>query len=142
MIKDINKCSGYEGCAAPLCPLDTEGLPHAIFYPDEEVCNSRKFAKLHWVRIQKRIRKLRLKATAGYFTYKMLDSVKAVSKSIKGIDPDSYASIDVWLGRRSAMPTPTIPVFAQKVVDSSFAKKNSPPKGYKGTEVRQLVLIQ
>jgi len=104
-MKTMTDCPGHERCESPLCPLHDD-LDDCLWYPDEDVCSSRGYTKLHWLKKQKRIKRLKLSSNVGYFTAKMLSSIKAVSKSIKGIDPDGRASIDVWLGRRAPTPSP------------------------------------
>lgn len=79
------QCSAFEDCSAPLCPLDSS-LPEAVWYPDEDICTSRQFAHLHWIKIQRRISKLKVKD--GYFTAKQLSAIKRVSKGITGANPD------------------------------------------------------
>ena len=88
MIEDGRECSSYEKCEAPLCPLSEE-LDYCVWYPDEEICVSRKFASLHWIRRQKSLRKHKATVDNGYFTRKMLDGIQRCSKTTMGINPDS-----------------------------------------------------
>ncbi len=50
-------CRLYETCSAPLCPLDRASLQNGIWYPDEEICRSRTFGNLTWIRQQGKIAK-------------------------------------------------------------------------------------
>lgn len=85
----INDCPSFEGCSAPLCPISEE-LNDCVWYADEAICNARKFTKLHWIRIQKRLKKYNASSDVGYFTRQMLDDRKSCSKhgATKGINPD------------------------------------------------------
>lgn len=95
----IEECPSFSGCSAPLCPL-ADNLEHCVFYADEPICTSRKFRQ-PWVRIQRRIvRRTKGNADVGYFTAKMLRSIKAVSSGIRGINPDFKASAEVWATTR------------------------------------------
>jgi len=100
----VEDCPSYEGCEAPLCPLDTNSLPHAIWYVDEPVCPSLKYRQ-HFVLMQKKIVKHRAKASKqndiGYFTVKMLNSIKSVSPNIKGIVPESKQTPNGWIRKRT-----------------------------------------
>ena len=97
-------CSKYESCGAPLCPLDPPSLTNGIWYPDEEICKARKFQYLPWIEKQKRIIKHRLTADNGFFTVKMLYSIRAVTKTLKGANPDDPDSETKWLKKRGAPP--------------------------------------
>ena len=85
-----SSCPGYEGCKAPLCPLD-ESITEARWYSDEVICNNLAMRRQHrWIRVQRRIVKKCGKAGDTYFTMKMLEATRAVHKSLKGVDPDSH----------------------------------------------------
>lgn len=92
----IEDCSSFNICGAPLCPL-YEHLGNCVWYPDEEICRSHDKPK--WAKIQRRIAK-RVKDTRRYFTVKMLESIKAVHPSTKGISPDFDATEKAWLANR------------------------------------------
>ncbi len=139
-MKTPSECSIYNDCEAPLCPLSEE-LNDCVWYTDEEVCNSRVATKLHWVRIQKRIKKYKIKADAGYFTREMLSSIRAVSKGIKGIDPDSRASLDVWLSHRTPQDTAQDTRISSNTRYSSFEENHNPPKQGNHTQDKQLSLV-
>ena len=90
-------CSSFDKCSAPLCPLYGD-LAHAVWYPGEEVCRS-TLHRTPWIRVQRRIAR-RCKDTIGYFNVKMLESVKAVHPSIRGINPDEYGTPENWVKGR------------------------------------------
>lgn len=80
------ECPSYEGRSAPLCPLDPKSLETGIWYPDEEICKSKKVNGLDWI---KRQRKLKARAHPEfYFTYRMLNHKFVIRKGIKGLDPN------------------------------------------------------
>jgi hypothetical protein len=137
-MKTPEDCNSFNGCSAPLCPLSEE-LKYCIWYPDEQVCNSSKFARLHWVKIQKRLRKLGLKYDAGYFTREMLDGMRYCRHGVRGINPEGK----IAKGIQTPQNTP-IPV--RKADSGYFLQK----KGYPGgqpefpnpkAKPRQLVLV-
>jgi len=83
------KCWHLNSCSAPLCPLDAESLRRGVWYPDEEICHARRFGKLHWIKIQRRIAKVHAKhGVEGFFTYRKLNSIRRVDRRIKGLNPD------------------------------------------------------
>jgi len=88
------------GCSAPLCPLDPSSLANGVFYGDEPICTARRFQSLPWIRTQKKIAKLGLTIDDGYFSHKMLTSIRAVTKNLKGADPDDFDSEGRWLKER------------------------------------------
>jgi hypothetical protein len=77
-------CGLFEECLAPLCPLDPRSLK-GIWYADEEICRSRTYANLPWIRGQRKIGRVGAK---GYFTLEMLRRNCIVKKGIAGLDPD------------------------------------------------------
>jgi hypothetical protein len=78
-------CTLFESCLAPLCPLDRSSLK-GIWYPDEEVCRSRTYASLPWIRGQRKIGRV---GARGYFTLEMLQRNCIVKKGIAGLDSDA-----------------------------------------------------
>jgi hypothetical protein len=97
-------CNLFEICKtleAPLCPIQETALKHAIWYPDEPICQSKQFQDLPWVKKQKQIAALRLKADAGFFTVRMLDTIHVVTKNLKGADPDDPNAELKWLKERA-----------------------------------------
>ena len=75
-------------CEAPIC---VENDSESIWYPGEDVC-----CKVPYQPFQKRQKKLNrllakgaLRFPNGYWTRKMLESQKRISKGTKGLNPDS-----------------------------------------------------
>jgi hypothetical protein len=77
-------CGLYEDCISPLCPLDKSSLK-GIWYPDEEICRSRTYGNLPWIRIQRKIARA---AAGGYFNLEILNSIRTIRKGITGLDPN------------------------------------------------------
>ena len=84
------KCTHYEGCSAPLCPmLSEQENEKGLWYPDEEICRRRKNLP-EWVKQQRKVtRRVRAENQAFYFTLAMLKVPFRVTKSVKGLDSDS-----------------------------------------------------
>ncbi len=80
-------CPKYEGCSAPLCPLDVNSLQNIIWYPDEEICKFKPFGGLLFIRNQRKIANKTGDVTK-YFTYDMLNRKFIIKKGITGLDPD------------------------------------------------------
>lgn len=95
----LTECSLFEECTAQLCPLEQD-LEYHLWYPDEEVCRSRKFSGLKWLKTQKKIAKLKLSPDIGYFKVGMLELIGRVSRGIKGANPDKPRAKDRWLEQR------------------------------------------
>lgn len=53
-----------------------------------------------WIKKQKRIARLGLTIDDGYFSHRMLTSIRAVTKNLKGADPDDFDSEEKWLKQR------------------------------------------
>ena len=94
-------CPKYEICGAPLCPLTNNELAHNVWYPDEEICTARKFARTPWIRKQKLIAK-KYGSADRYFTIRMLDAVARVTKGIEGANPDNPNGEESWFETRKA----------------------------------------
>ena len=88
-------CTLFESCFAPLCPLDPASLK-GIWYADEEICRSRTYASLPWIRGQRKIGRV---GARGYFTLEMLQRNCIVKKGIAGLDPDAVEEpqLQRWL---------------------------------------------
>jgi len=83
------ECRHFGSCSAPLCPLDAESLRRGLWYPDEEICRNKRFSKLRWIKVQRRIARLHAEhGVRGFFTYEMLCSIRQVRRGIKGLDSD------------------------------------------------------
>jgi len=95
-------CPQFDGCSAPICPLFGNG---GIWYPDEEICTSRSYSALSWIKQQRKIaRKVRNKDF--FFTYEMLNHNCIITVATEGIDPDNdIADTDTlvkrWLKKHS-----------------------------------------
>jgi hypothetical protein len=85
----METCRHYEGCGAPLCPLDTKWLKTAIWYPDEPICKRRGLPDADWLKTQRRVAK-RANGRDLFFTYYDLAKIKRVHPSIRGHNPDHY----------------------------------------------------
>ena len=94
------QCRLFETCEAPLCPLDNDSLKHGLWYADEGICRARRFQSLPWIQKQKGIAKLELSVDDGFFTVRMLDSAKTVTKSLRGADPNTPKAEEKWLRQR------------------------------------------
>ncbi len=96
-------CNLLEACEAPeapLCPLQEVTLKNGIWYGDEPICRSELFKNLPWIKKQKMIAGLRLKADDGFFTVKMLNSLRIINKGLKGADPADDKAERKWLEGR------------------------------------------
>lgn len=98
---NVEKCGLFEGCDAPLCPLQQNTLEGGLWYPDEEICRARKFQSLPWIKKQKRIAKLGLTPDDGFLPVSMLTAIQVVTKNLKGADPDDFESEAKWLKQRA-----------------------------------------
>ena len=106
---DDRLCNLMEPCAtpeAPLCPLQEFTLKSAVWYGDEPVCQAEKFQNLPWIKKQKLIADLKLKADDGFFTLKMLNFIKVVGKNLKGADPSDKRAEANWFKDHTSSPRP------------------------------------
>ena len=93
---NIEDCKHFEeGCIDSLCPLCGD----SIWYPDEPICKVRKYANLPYIKKQKKIAKLKLN-DCYFFTKRILDSIKHVTKRLKGADPDKTNAEEKWFKQR------------------------------------------
>lgn len=85
----MDTCQSYEGCSAPICPLDSS-FNYAIWYPDELICVKRELSPeiRKIVRTQKKISR-RAKNSDLYYTLDALKSIKRVSTHIRGRNSDN-----------------------------------------------------
>jgi len=95
------ECPRYEGCDCPICPEQPNTIDGGVWYPGDgdPVCPLRKYARLPWVKTQRRIAKLKL-GDVGYFSVRMLSEVRRATKGLVGADPDTPGSEDRWLEKR------------------------------------------
>jgi len=68
----------------------------AIWYTDEDVCATKEFRSLNWVRKQRKLKKARRK---GFFNLEMLEALG--NKTVDGIDPDSNQTVEAWVRERT-----------------------------------------
>jgi len=83
--RSTSTCTLFESCVAPLCPLDPTSLK-GVWYADEEICRSRTYANIAWIKAQRKIGRVGAK---GYFTLEMLRRNCIVKKGIAGLDSDA-----------------------------------------------------
>ena len=95
-------CLQFESCSAPICPMFGSS---GIWFPDEEICTSRNYSALPWIKRQRKIsRKVRNKDFL--FTYEMLNHNCIVTVATEGLDPDAdFADTETlvkrWLKKHS-----------------------------------------
>ena len=92
-----NDCRYFDGCSAPLCPLDESSVSHAAWFPDEEIC--RLADSPEWVSRQKKISK-KLTFESGCFTVRMLERKCRFTSGQLGVDPakgNPHNLEDAWL---------------------------------------------
>lgn len=78
---DRSKCSHFQTCGAPLCPLDNESKKHGIWYPGEAICKQQIAPR--WVKKQRIIaRALKVGkgqeavGKTGFFTVRSLRAMR------------------------------------------------------------------
>jgi len=82
-----DKCKYFNGCLAPLCIQDTEGLSDNSWYCDEEICQKKNVPL--FVKNQRKVAQAtNYNFDAGYFTYAMLDRKFRICPGLKGLDLD------------------------------------------------------
>ena len=89
-------CRYFEDCEATLCPMDGERLPKIGWYPYEEICRVKKFARLGWIKKQKSISR-KYGSLDGFFNLEMLEAIGRVRKGIEGANPDDWDSPKKWI---------------------------------------------
>lgn len=102
MIKD-RLCNLLEYCntpEAPLCPLQEITIKNGIWYSDEPICQCELFQNLPWIKKQKLIAELGLKPDAGFFTVRMLNSIRLITKNLRGANPDEAMAEIKWFQMR------------------------------------------
>jgi len=120
------QCRLYETCLAPLCPLDRCSL-NGIWYSDEEICRSRTYGNLPWIKAQRKI--ARVKA-GGYFTLEMLNDIRTARKGMTGLDPneDEKSQLQRW-----------IDLHEKKRSDRGKRRKKTPLAGAGNTDLEDLI---
>jgi len=100
---DDRMCNLFDVCEtpeAPLCPLQTSTIKHGIWYGDEGICRAKQFQNISWIKKQYIIASLRLKTDDGFFTVRMLNTLKVINKGLKGASPDDINPESKWLKLR------------------------------------------
>jgi hypothetical protein len=100
---DDRMCNLFEVCEtpeAPLCPLQISTVKHGIWYGDEAICRAKQFQNVPWLKKQNLIAGLRLKTDDGFFTVKMLNTLKVIEKGLKGADPNDKNPELKWIKLR------------------------------------------
>ena len=120
-------CKKYETCSAPLCPIDRQSLKHGIWYPDEEICRSKTYGNLPWVKAQKEICLCASRADR-YFTLEMLQRNCITRKGIVGLDPDEPEGLQLkrWLQdhlERKELSEKEKTILRQRAEDARLRKK-------------------
>lgn len=82
-------CQSFEGCSAPLCPLD-KSFNGACWFPDEPICCKRQLGPDD-KKIIRTQRKIARRATARDLSFDVmaLSAIKRVCTSIKGHNTDT-----------------------------------------------------
>jgi len=86
-IETQEDCPRFNDCEAPLCPLDKISLRAGIWYSDQEICKSQKFASLRWIKRQKRIVKRGI-SPDRLFTVSMLESSRRIQRGTSELNPE------------------------------------------------------
>jgi hypothetical protein len=79
------KCKYFDGCSAPVCPVDT-GAADTAWFAGEPCCRLRNVPE--WVKRQRKTAETRARETTGCFTVPMLERRCVIGKKMTGIDPD------------------------------------------------------
>ena len=97
------ECPHYGNCASPLCPKDIY-CGNKAWFPDEPVCRLR--CAPDWVRKQRQIVRLPGIDPSRYFTLRMLNTIKQVSRGLQGANPDLVTAERIWFtGQRGIART-------------------------------------
>ena len=115
-LKEVQECTKFDTCNAPMCPLLKKHLGIACWYADEDTCNMKR---AQWLITQKKIAK-KAKDNDTYYTFEMLNRNIVVRGGITGLDPDKAEEpqLKKWL---TAHPEQTKESLATKAIN---AKKN------------------
>jgi hypothetical protein len=83
-------CQYFDGCSAPVCPMDTQSLIHGAWFANEEICRRGDQAGTPMVRAQKRIAKATKRDfDRGCFNAEMLTKITKIGSATKGLDPET-----------------------------------------------------
>jgi hypothetical protein len=103
-------CNLFEECKtlnAPLCPIQENTLKNGVWYADEPICKAKRYQDIPWIKKQRQIAALKLTAEDGFFTVRMLNTLKIVPRNIKGANPDDPDSESKWIQAHSPKRTST-----------------------------------
>ena len=89
-----NECRFYEGCTAPLCPLNTN-LGRSFWFPGEPICHLKEAPD--WVRKQRKIARIKSTDQGRGFTIRMLASITQTPRGLQGVTPDDPVKERAWL---------------------------------------------
>ena len=93
------KCSLYNKCEAPICPMD-ELKDRCAWFPGEQICKSKDFQDTDLIEKQQTISK-KTKDKDKYFTTEMIEKLNFVKNGIVGVDPDKGDSeYKDWIKKR------------------------------------------
>ena len=116
-------CNLFEKCQtpeAPLCPIQENTVKHGIWFADEPICRAKQFQTLPWIKKQRLIAKLRLTREDGFFTVRMLDSLRMIPRNLKGANPDDWNAESLWLKQLAERRT----LASQKRQNKTVVRKN------------------
>ena len=95
------ECPKWETCSAPICPLNF--LKDSVWCPSDEVCKSRDYSNLDWIKDQKKIAK-KAKDRSKYFTFQMLNRNCRITKGIIGQEQENEGpQLKKWLALHPTM---------------------------------------
>ncbi|MGA2974942.1 MAG: hypothetical protein ABSF77_06505 [Spirochaetia bacterium] len=82
-------CKYFDGCSAPLCPLDPQSMTHVSWFPDEATCTRADLKMTPWIARQRKIARVTARDfAAGAFTHGMLSHDITIRHGLTGLDPD------------------------------------------------------
>jgi len=100
-------CPHFDGCNAPLCPIDPESLSHGAWFPDEETCRRRDLQQ-PWVARQRKVaRSTGGDPARGCFSVPMLARDCRITSAFRGLDPNQGPAtperVKTWLSEHPAI---------------------------------------
>ena len=96
-------CKHFDGCSAPICPVDPGSVENCAWFPDEDVCQL-IVGVPDWIRRQRRIAKKGYGFKRGCFTVRMLDRKCRLPSN--GVDPARGDPIDLeaaWIEKHPVL---------------------------------------
>lgn len=119
----VDQCPGYQGCKAPLCPMDSSFLK-ATWFNSEPICQAIAYRRERWRIAQRRIDRA-AKDHETCYTVAMLSAVRQVRSGIVGLSPEDIIDTErvrTWINQRSGSGS-----FKQKGSESAINKKLDSP---------------